>query len=119
LARTAEDQIALLTGPAVRFTGRSKAQTQKRCLRKGLSEPVNYDDQLLASLFTLWEMLQYLEAMRQILIKHPGDTIGLKENAPKVKKSSETALRIAIEICQKVNAAIEKMKPLGEAEWDK
>jgi hypothetical protein len=78
-----------------------------------LSEPVNCDDQLLVSLFKLWQQLQGVEAMRKILFKYLRDTIGLEKNAPKLKQLAQDARTLAIEICQKIDAAIEKMKPLG------
>ncbi|MGA9033249.1 MAG: hypothetical protein WB402_12090 [Sulfuricaulis sp.] len=78
-----------------------------------LSEPVNCDDQLLVSLFKLWQQLQGVEVMRAILFKHPGDTIRLEKYAPNLKHFAQDTRTLAIEICQKIDAAIEKMKPLG------
>jgi len=77
-----------------------------------LSEPVNCDDQLLVSLFTLWQRVQGVEVMRKVLFKYPLDTIGLEKNAPKLKEIAQDARTLAIEICQKIDVAIEKMKPL-------
>ena len=77
-----------------------------------LSEPVNCDDQLLVSLFTLWQRLEGVEVIRKILFKYPLDTIGLEKNAPKLKELAQDARTLAIEICQKIDVAIEKMKPL-------
>jgi hypothetical protein len=77
-----------------------------------LSEPVNYDDQLLVSLFNLWQQLQAVEVTRQILYKALTDTAGLERNAPMLKQLAQNARTLAIEICQKVDVAIEKMKPL-------
>jgi hypothetical protein len=77
-----------------------------------LSEPVNCDDQLLVSLFKLWVHLQAVEVKRKILFEHLTDTIGLEKNAPNLKQRARDARTLAIEICQRVDAAIEKMKPL-------
>jgi hypothetical protein len=77
-----------------------------------LSEPVNCDDQLLASMFTLWQMVQAVEEVRKILVNYLTDTAGLERNAPKLKQIAGDARTLAIEICQRVDAAIEKMKPL-------
>jgi hypothetical protein len=65
-----------------------------------LSEPVNCDDQLLVSLFKLWEQLQGVEAIRKILFEYLGDVIGLEKNAPKLKQLAQDARTLAIEICQ-------------------
>lgn len=73
-----------------------------------LSEPVNCDDQLLGSLFTLWQHLQRVEAVRKILF----NLLDNIEHTPKLKQVAEDARPLAIEICQKIDAAIEKMKPL-------
>jgi len=77
-----------------------------------LSEPVNCDDQLLVSLFKLWQYLQLVEAMRAILIKHPLDAVGLEKNRPGLRQVAKDARTLAIEICQQVDAVIEKLKPL-------
>jgi len=76
-----------------------------------LSEPVNCDDQLLVSLFKLWQHLQLVEAMRAILITHPLD-VGLEKNGPGLRQVAKDARTLAIESCQQVVAAIEKLKPL-------
>jgi hypothetical protein len=78
-----------------------------------LSEPVNCDDQLLVSLFKLWEQLQSVEMTRNILFRHLNDTVALEKNAPLLKKLAHDARTLAIEICHKIDAAIENMKPLG------
>jgi hypothetical protein len=77
-----------------------------------LSEPVNCDDQLLVSLFQLWMHLQLVEGMRAILIKHPLDAVGLEKNGPGLRQVAKDARTLAIEICQQVDAAIEKLKAL-------
>jgi len=76
-----------------------------------LSEPVNCDDQLLVSLFTLWQHLQAVETARKILFKALSDTVGLEKNAPTLRQLAGTARTLAIEICHNIDAAIEKMKP--------
>jgi len=81
-----------------------------------LSEPVNFDDQLIVSLFTLWQKLQAIEGIRKVLIQHLTNTAGLEKNAPTVKKIAQEARTLAIEVCHKVDAAIDKMKPLGQDE---
>jgi len=47
---------------------------------------VNSDDQLLVSLFNLWQQLQVVEVTRQILFKGLTDTVGLEKNAPMLKQ---------------------------------
>ena len=77
-----------------------------------LSEPVNCDDQLLVSLFKLWQHLQGVETVRKILVKYlPNNTV-LETNAPTLRQLAQNARPIAIEICHRIDAAIEKMKPL-------
>jgi hypothetical protein len=78
-----------------------------------LSEPVDCTEQLLPSLFALWKILQSTELVRAILIKYSNDTAALERNAQNVKSTAQTAIRLAKKICQSVDAAIEKMKPLG------
>lgn len=81
-----------------------------------LSEPVDCTEQLLPSLFALWQVLQGIELTRAILIKYPKDIAGLEKNAPAVKDMAHRAIRRATAICKIVDSAIEKMKPLGKAE---
>jgi hypothetical protein len=76
-----------------------------------LSEPVNCDDQLLGSLFGLWRSLQGIEGVRRI---HVPTSEGAKRLLPTITKLAQTALPHAIEACQRVEAAIERMKPVGE-----
>jgi hypothetical protein len=78
-----------------------------------LSEPVICDDQFIKALFVLWGQLQLLEAMRKILSKYPGDLVGQEKNAPKIKEVVQNGLPLAVTLCQEVELAIEKMKPLG------
>jgi hypothetical protein len=78
-----------------------------------LSEPVNCDDQLLVSLFRLWQELQRVELTRKILFKYLTDTVALEKNAPQLRKLALETRTLALEICHKIDAAIEKMKPLG------
>jgi hypothetical protein len=78
-----------------------------------LSEPVNCDDQLLVSLFKLWQQLQIVEMMRKILIKYPLDTVGLEKNAPKLRQLAQDARTLATGICHRIDAVIENVKPLG------
>jgi hypothetical protein len=56
--------------------------------------------------------LQAVELTRKILFKALTDTVGLEKNAPRLKQLAQDARTLAIEICQRVDAAIEKMKPL-------
>jgi hypothetical protein len=75
-----------------------------------LSEPVNCDDQLIGSLFKLWSFLQGIEGLRKL-----GKLTSkiAKDQLPGIKGLAQKALPLAIETCQKVDATIEKMKPLG------
>jgi hypothetical protein len=75
-----------------------------------LSEPVNCDENILGSLFILWTLLQRMEVVRNIAIP---TTKKAQLFLPTIKKVSQEALPLAIEICQKVDAVIDKMKPLG------
>jgi hypothetical protein len=78
-----------------------------------LSEPVEFTEQLLPSLFALWQVLQSIELMRTILLKYPNDAAGWERNAPGVKDLAQRAIRRSTALCQVVDSAIEKMKPLG------
>jgi len=78
-----------------------------------LSEPVVCDDPFIKALFVLWDQLQLIEELRKILIKYVGDTVALEKNSSKLKDAARSALPLARTLCQKVDAAIEKMKPLG------
>ena len=78
-----------------------------------LSEPAICDDQSLTRLLHLWRLLQRVENVREILNRHRNNTSLLEKYAPNLKQVAENALPLAIEICQEVDAAIEKMKPLG------
>jgi hypothetical protein len=74
---------------------------------------VNCDDQLLVSLFKLWQYLQNVDMVRKILVKYLSDTTALEKNAATLKQLAQDARTLAIEICHKIDAAIENMKPLG------
>ena len=78
-----------------------------------MSEPLDCTEQLLPSLFALWQVLQGIELMRAILLKYPKDTAGWEKNAPAVKDMAQRAIRRATAICKVVDSAIEKMKPIG------
>jgi hypothetical protein len=80
-----------------------------------LSEPVNCDDEFIKALFVLWDQLQLIDGLRKVLIEHAGNTALLKKNSSNVKVAAQSALPLAITLCQKVDAAIEKMKPLGDS----
>jgi hypothetical protein len=77
-----------------------------------LSEPVNCDDQLLVSLFKLWNLLQGIESLRKIAVPTSPNAEKL---LPAIKDLAKDALPLAIKICKKVDAAIAKMKPLGDS----
>jgi hypothetical protein len=80
-----------------------------------LSEPVDCTEQLLPSLFALWQVLQGIEVTRAMLIPYlQKDAAGLEKTASAVKDMAERAIRRATALCQIVDAEIEKMKPLGE-----
>jgi hypothetical protein len=76
-----------------------------------LSEPVNCDEKLLGSLFGLWHSLQGIEGLRKV---YRVKSEGAKKLLPTIAEVARAALPAATEACQKVDAAIEKMKPLGE-----
>jgi hypothetical protein len=75
-----------------------------------LSEPVNCDDKLLVSLLILWKQLNVIETMR----KHYSP---LSEKSatllPTIAELTQKILPLASETSQMVDAAIEKMKPIG------
>ncbi len=75
-----------------------------------LSEPVNSDDKLLGSLFGLWGVLQVIEGIRRLAVPTSANAT---KNLPIIKSRAQDALLRAKECCQKVDAAIERMKPLG------
>jgi Restriction endonuclease len=77
-----------------------------------LSEPVNCDDKLLGSLIGLWNLLQGIAGFRKLVVPKSKNA---KEFLPMIRKLAEDALPLAIECSQQVDAAIEKMKPLGES----
>ena len=77
-----------------------------------LSEPVNCDDQFLVSLFRLWQLLANMEKVRIV----PTSREAKMANEilwPSIVRLAQQALPLATEIHQKVDTAIEKMKPLG------
>lgn len=79
-----------------------------------LSEPVNCDDQLLVSLFRLWQMLAQMEETRKLFAPTSRYAKIAREKLwPSLVGLAQRALPLAIEIHQKVDTAIEKMKPLG------
>jgi hypothetical protein len=75
-----------------------------------LSEPVNCDDNLLRSLYELWNFLQGIEGIRRLA---PPTSKIAQKYLPAIRKLAQDALPLAIEIGQKVDAAIERMKPFG------
>jgi hypothetical protein len=77
-----------------------------------LSEPVNCDDELLQWLFALWEGLQSIETARKIGGRNRSDTVR-EQVAPTIIAIAQGALPLAIRICQRVDDAIEKLKPIG------
>jgi hypothetical protein len=78
-----------------------------------LSEPVICDDPFIKALFLLWDQLQLIEEMRKIMIKYVGNINALEKSSSKLKDAARNALPLTTTLCQKVDAAIEKMKPLG------
>jgi len=75
-----------------------------------LSEPVNCDDDLLGSLYRLWNFLEGIEGIRRLA---PTGSKNAQKYLRGIKKFAQDALPLATEICQKVDAVIENMKPLG------
>jgi hypothetical protein len=51
--------------------------------------------------------------MQKILYKYVADTNTLEKYSPELKAIAQRALPLAVDICRNVDAAIEKMKPLG------
>ena len=70
------------------------------------------DDQFINALLLLWNQLQLIEGVRRILIKYVGDTVALEKNSSVLKNAAQSALPLATTLCQKVEVAIEKIKPL-------
>lgn len=78
-----------------------------------LSEPVICDDEFIKALFLLWDQLQLIEVVRKTLV---GRNTALQEkNSQKVKDAARRVSPLASRLCQKVDAEIEKMKPLGDS----
>lgn len=82
-----------------------------------LSEPVICDDRLIKVLFLLWDRLQLIERLRQALLEYMrvGNTVALEKNSPRLREAADSTLPFAERICQEIDVAIEKMKPLGGA----
>jgi hypothetical protein len=79
-----------------------------------LSEPVISDDELLISLFNLWQRLQGLEALRQLTLPiWPREKKLFDSISPMMINNAQDTLPLATETLRKVDIAIEKMKPLG------
>lgn len=76
-----------------------------------LSEPVICDDEFIKALFQLWDNLQLVEVIRKTLVA--SNTTMQERNSQKVKDTARKVLPLASRLCEKVDAAIEKMKPLG------
>ncbi len=77
-----------------------------------LSEPVICDDEFIKALLLLRSQLQLTEELRKILIKYVGNTVVLEKNSQTLKDAAQRTLPLATTLCQKVDVAIEKMKPL-------
>jgi hypothetical protein len=80
-----------------------------RGLESYLGEPVNCDDQLLGSLHGLWLSLQAIETLRRM---HTPTSKNAQELLPKIASLAQEVLPEAQEACRKVEAALERMKPL-------
>lgn len=76
-----------------------------------LSEPVNCDDQMLVSLYDLWQHLQGVEFIRKTLLKSQTDTVRFQD-FPNAKQLLTDARQLANEMSRKVDVAIEKLSPL-------
>jgi len=74
-----------------------------------LSEPVNCDDKLLSSLFVLCRQLHGIDTLRRVGVI--GSELR-KSVLPTIADLAKSTLPDAIEACRKVDAVIEKMKPL-------
>ena len=70
-----------------------------------LSEPASCDDNPIGSLFGLWNLLQGIEGFRRLALPTSKNA---QRFLPAIKKLAQDALPSAVEICQKVDAAIEK-----------
>jgi hypothetical protein len=78
-----------------------------------LSEPVICEDWFINALLLLWAQLQRIDAIRVILLRHIGDSPMLEKNAPVLRDAATKNLPPVEALLRKVDAAIEKMKPLG------
>ena len=78
-----------------------------------LSEPVICDEEFIKALFLLWEHLEMIDKVRQMLTKYTGNTGVLAEHLPTLNNAARNALPLATALCQKLDLALEKMKPLG------
>jgi hypothetical protein len=80
-----------------------------------LSEPVLCDDQFIKALFLLRELLQTIEEVRRILSKYTVNSVVIKKKLPTLTKTARMGVPLATTLCKKVDAVIEKMKPLGRS----
>jgi hypothetical protein len=79
-----------------------------------LSEPVTFDPELLRSLLKLWRLLQGIEALRQFSMPISVAKRKLFEGvSPKIVELAQDALPLCEEGVRSVDAALEKIKPLG------
>jgi hypothetical protein len=79
-----------------------------------LSEPVICDEAFLGALFTLWNQLQLLEALRRLLVaKYLENPSILEKFFPPLREGALNVIPLVEKLYQKVDAAIDKMKPLG------
>jgi hypothetical protein len=76
-----------------------------------LSEPVICDDWFISTLFKVWNQLQSMEQMRTLMRSASAPTAALET----LKDAAQTALLASTTFYEKVEVAIEKMKPLGES----
>jgi hypothetical protein len=77
-----------------------------------LSEPVICDDWFISTLFKLWGQLQSMEQLRK-LMRGQAHTAKLEKYEQSLKDAAQIALLATTTFYEKVDVAIEKMKPLG------
>jgi hypothetical protein len=107
--------IRLLEGHEV--SGFSLQPTFRQGIELYLSEPVNSDDQLIQSLMSLLQRLKTLELLNTVLWKFVGSKNAatqsfMEKQSLFLKDNAKEAVSLAKDASKRVDALIEKMKPL-------
>jgi hypothetical protein len=77
-----------------------------------MSEPVIFDDKFTNTMFALWNHLRLVDQLRTLLLQTRFPD-AVTQNLPTLKEASQNALGAATQLLQRVDRAIENLKPLG------